>query len=77
LFGAHPVVADDGCVHAEPPKDAKDKFIEELQAKVFKMKLDNKQLKKDKELLSIEFSQTKDLLVNVQAPTVFNQIQVY
>jgi hypothetical protein len=50
-FGANPIVADDGGVHAEPPKDAKDKLIEELQ--------------------------TKELLVNVQAPTVFNQIQVY
>jgi hypothetical protein len=76
-FGANPVVADDGSVHAEPPKDARDKLIEELQTTIYSLSLETKQLKKDKVSMSIELSQTKELLVNVQAPTVFNQIQVY
>ena len=56
--------------------DEKDKKIEELERKFSSLKLENKELKRSKKEVEMKLQQTEALLVNVQAPTVFNQIQV-
>ena len=73
-FGANPNSCGGG--GDESPTDEKDKLIEKLQGKLTKLKIDNKQLKQDNQQMQIETDQLKDLLGNMQAPTVFNQIQV-
>ena len=73
-FGANPASGGDG--GDEPPKDAKDKVIEQLQEKVYALKLDNKTLKKNMTLMEIKLSQTEELLESQTAPTVYTQIQV-
>ena len=76
-FGANPVTpVSGGDGGDEPPKDAKDKFIEQLQEKVYALKLDNKTLKKNMTLMEIKLSQTEELLESQTAPTVHSQIQV-
>ena len=73
-FGANPVSGGDG--GDEPPKDDKDKLIEQLQEKFYALKLDNKTLKKNMTLMEIKLSQTEELLGSQTAPTVHSQIQV-
>ena len=69
-FGAPPSEnPDDG-------RDEKDKKIEALARELSSVKLENKDLKRAKKETEMKLKQTEALLVNVQAPTVFNQIQV-
>ena len=69
-FGAPPSEnPDDG-------RDEKDKKIEALARELSSVKLENKDLKRAKKETEMKLQQTEALLVNVQAPTVFNQIQV-
>jgi hypothetical protein len=68
-----------GAPPAENPdddRDEKDKKIEELERQLSRMKLQVKDLKRAKRETEMKLQQTEAILVNVQAPTVFNQLQV-
>jgi hypothetical protein len=75
-FGAPPSENPDGGGGDDPSRDEKDKKIEELERQLSKMKLKFQDVKKTNAELTIELEQTKELLGNIQAPTIFNQLQV-
>ena len=60
----------------DPPKDEKDIKIARLEKKLSLMKLKNQELKVENHEIKRELEQSKDLLGSIQAPTVFNQLQV-
>ena len=57
-------------------EDEKDKRIEQLERELSSLKLKNKDLRVENVEIKRELKQTQDILGNVQAPTVFNQLQV-
>ncbi len=70
-FGGPPAENPDG------GSDEKDKKIEELERLISTLKLKYKEVRvENEEEIKRELKQTQDILGNVQAPTVFNQLQV-
>jgi hypothetical protein len=66
------------------PMDNKDIITQEMQEKLERLKLKNKELKTEnnelkteRDAAQLQLEQTEQLLGNVQAPTIFNQLQVY
>ena len=58
-----------------PPKDEKSQLME-LMEKFSKLNMKYKEVKAQNAEMQRELKQTKDLLGNITAPTVFNQLQV-
>ena len=58
-----------------PPKDEKTQ-LEELMEKFANLKMKYKEVRVKNEEMKVELKQTKDLLGAIQAPTIFNQLQV-
>ena len=50
--------------------------IQELEDRLNRVTLDNRQLRNDLEAANLRRDQTEQLLGDVTAPTIFNQIQV-
>ena len=73
-FGAPPSGNPDGD-DGKPPDD-KDKRIDDLEGNFSSLKLKFKEVRVQNEDLKRELKQTQDILGNVQAPTIFNQLQV-
>ena len=60
----------------DPPKDEKVRKIAQLEKKLSLLQVKNKELKVENHEIKREQEQSKDLLGSIQAPTVFNQLQV-
>ena len=74
-FGAPPLDGPPSENPDGPPKDEKTQ-LEELAMKLANLRIKYKETKAENEKMKIELKQTKDLLNDVQAPTIFNQLQI-
>jgi hypothetical protein len=66
----------DGSGGGQPPDDRLLRQIQELENRLNRVTLDNRQLRNDLDAANLRLAQTEQLLGDTTAPTIFNKIQV-
>jgi hypothetical protein len=66
----------DGSGGGQPPDDRLHRQIQELEERLNRIMLANRQLRNERDAANLRLTQTEQLLGDTTAPTVFNQIQV-